>query len=216
MATLLIYPGQTSEPAALNAILAEERAADIVAVEKEIAARKSAGIPIDDETKWGEVKANLEKLTAAVAAEKTDDVEAFARKIVGGVDGNMLKVPEAFVGDKELDGIKVTFTMVPDARRRDWTARLAVKYRARFTAMANMDEVGYQRALDEIDDVSAEQIVGCISAIEGVEGMKGSVAESIDGIRLSPLFGPLVRAARYFLRLPAGKALRCGHLPPST
>lgn len=216
MSTILVYPGQVSDPVSLQAVLREKHEAERAETEKEVALRKARGVPLDDTTTWSSVRDELARLTSAVAVGDGLKTEAAARAIVGAVDGNTMTVPDAYVDDPDIEGVVVSFTMVSDAQRRDWSARLAVQFRGLREARLTGDEGGYARALDGLEKISSEQIVAVVATIAGVEGLKGTIAESIGGIALSPLFNPLVHAVRYFLKLPAGKALRCGRLAPST
>jgi hypothetical protein len=67
-----------------------------------------------------------------------------------------------------------------------------------------------------LDAIAARVVSAIVVEVAGVEGMKATVAESMPGLTLAGLLAPLYQAARHFLELPVGKAVRCGLPPLST
>lgn len=214
MAAILVYPGQRSEPVALDAILREAHEAAREARAKEIAARKEANVPLDDETRWSDVSAAVHDLQAAMLARKTAEVTAAASKIVTLTDGHELAPIDEWVPNPDHHGIMLTLEIVSDAARRNWRARELAGWQ-RMVA-AGDDPLKRRDADEEIMAVRADLVATVCVGLSGLEGLKGTVRESLDALRLSGLLGPLYVACRYFLDLPAGKALRCGRLLPST
>ena len=103
--------------------------------------------------------------------------------------------------------------MASDSQRRGWAARRSAAWGEWRTA--GDDEA--RRAADErLCLLYEEMITVCVARVDGLQGMRATVAESLPGLRLAGLLVPFHDAVRYFLELPPGKALRCGRLLQST
>jgi hypothetical protein len=139
-----------------------------------------------------------------------------ARLLVELTEGNALEEIEPYDPAPELDGIVVTMQVVSDADRRNWSAETSAAWgRVKEARMAG-DVVAMASATNALDALAAKVVAAVVVEIQGIEGLKATVAESMPGLVLAGLLTPLYSAARHFLELPPGKAVRCGLLLPST
>jgi hypothetical protein len=216
MPAILIYPGQQGEPVALLSVLREAHEAARASRQSEIDARKKARVPLDDSTDWQEVAEAVARASLAHGARDSVAVAAAARDLVAFTEGNALEPLGDFVPDPDLDGIVVTMRIVDDATRRLWAAKTQAAWMAIRAALAGDDVIARRDAYARLEGVYEEVIAGTVARLDGLQGLRDSVAESMPALRLAGLLVPLHAAARHFLELPPGKALRCGQQPPST
>lgn len=216
MPTILIYPGQLGEPAPLQAVLREAHDEARKARQAEIDARTKARIPLDDSTRWPDVEEAVSAVSLAHGARDGAKVAEHARRLVALTEGNALEALAPYEPAPELDGIVVTMRVVDDATRRLWTAKTQAAWMAIRDAVKHDDVMARREAYDRLEAVYEEVIVGVVAKLDGLQGMRDTIAESMPALRLAGLLVPLHTAARYFLELPPGKALRCGQLLPST
>lgn len=216
MPALLIYPGTRGTPVPLQDVLREAHEAYRDARAKQIEARKKRRVPLDDSTDWTEAKATANRLAAAVTERDSATVAREARMLAELTEGNAIEEVGPYEPDPALDGIVVTMQVVADAERRLWNAETQAQWaRVRDCRVAG-DMVGAQQALNALDAIAAKVVAAIVVEVAGVEGMKATVAESMPGLTLAGLLAPLYQAARHFLELPVGKAVRCGLPPLST
>jgi len=215
MPTILIYPGQQGDPVALQAVLREAHDAVRVSRQAEIDARQKARIPLDDSTAWPEVEEAVSAASLAHGARDSAKVAEHARRLVALTEGNALEPLPPYESAPELDGIVVTMRVVDDATRRLWVAKTQAAWMAIRDAVKHDDVMARREAYDRLEAVYEEVIIGVVAKLDGLQGLKATVAESMPALRLAGLLVPLHTAARHFLELPPGKALRCGQLLPS-
>jgi hypothetical protein len=215
MPTLLIYPGQQGDPVALQAVLREAHDAARVSRQAEIDARQKARIPLDDSTRWPDVEEAVSAVSLAHGARDSVKVAEHARRLLALTDGNAIEPLGDYQPDPELDGIMLTMRVVDDATRRLWTAKTQAAWMSIRSSLKTDDVMTRREAYDRLEAVYEEVIVGVVAKLDGLQGLKATVAESMPALRLAGLLVPLHTAARYFLELPPGKALRCGQQPPS-
>ena len=213
---LLIYPGTKGEPVALQDVLRESHEAMRERVARQIALRKSRRVPLDDNTDWPRVTEAVAAASVALSERDGAKVAKVAREIVDLTDGNAMEEMGAYEPDPDIEGITVTMQVVADADRRLWAAETQAHWARARAARLDGDMVAAQVAMNAVDAVAAKVVAGVIVDIKGVEGLKATVAESIPGLTLANLLGPLYAVAQYFLDLPPGKAVRCGLPPLST
>lgn len=216
MPTILIYPGQLGEPAPLQSILREAHDEARKARQAEIDARAKARIPLDDSTVWPEVEEAVSAVSLAHGARDSIKVAEHARRLVALTEGNALEAIGDYVPSPELDGIVVTMQIVDDATRRLWNAQTQAAWMAIRDASKGDDVMVRREAYDRLERAYEATVVGVVAKLDGLAGLKSTVAESMPALRLAGLLLPLYTAARHFLDLPPGKALRCGQQPPST
>jgi hypothetical protein len=216
MPTILIYPGQLGEPAPLQGILREAHDEARKVRQAEIDARTKARIPLDDSTRWPDVEEAVLAVSLARDARDSVKVAEHARRLVALTEGNALEALAPYEPAPELDGIAATMRVVDDATRRLWTAKTQAAWMAIRDAVKHDDVMARRDAYDRLEAVYEEVIVGVVAKLDGLQGMRDTVAESMPALRLAGLLVPLHTAARHFLELPPGKALRCGQQPPST
>ena len=216
MPTILIYPGQLGEPVALQAVLREAHDEARKARQSEIDARAKARIPLDDSTVWPEVEEAVSAASLAHGARDSVKVAEHARRLVALTEGNALEPIGDYVPSPELDGIVVTMRVVDDATRRLWTAKTQAAWMMIRDSVKRDDVMARREAYDRLEAVYEEVVCGVVAKLDGLQGLRDSVAESMPALRLAGLLVPLHSAARHFLDLPPGKALRCGQQPPST
>lgn len=210
MGAILIYPGQEGEPVALSAVLREAHDEARKVRQAEIDARNKARIPLDDSTNWDEVSKSVESLASANSAKDSSKVADHARALVAATEGNALEPVGDFVAEPDHDGIVVTFRVVDEATRRDWNARTQAAWLAIRAALRTDDMVARREAYHRLESVYEQVVIGVVAKLDGLQGLKSTVAESMPALRLAGLLVPLYSAARHFLELPPGKALRCG------
>lgn len=215
MPAILIYPGQTGEPVALSAVLREAHDEARRARQAEIDARKKAGIPLDDSTDWRALAATADALRAACDARDAPRVADLARVAVASTEGNALEPIGEYVADPDHEGIVLTLRVVDEATRRQWNAQTQAAWMTIRAAMRSDDVLARREGYDRLERVYESIVVGVVAKLEGLRGLRDTVAESMPALRLAGLLVPLYSASRYFLELPPGKALRCGLQPPS-
>lgn len=216
MPALLIYPGTKGTPVPLQDVLREAHEAYREARAKQIEARKKRRVPLDDSTDWAQVTEAVAGVSLALSEKDSAKIAREARALAEMTDGNALEEVGPYEPDPALDGIVVTMQVVADAERRLWNAETQAQWaRVRECRVAG-DLVGAQGALNALDAIAAKVVAAIVVEMQGVEGMKTTVAESMPGLVLAGLLAPLYQAARHFLELPVGKAVRCGLPPLST
>lgn len=213
---LIVHPGELSLPVALTDVLREAHEVTRDARTKEIDARKAKRIPLDDSTNWQEVGEAIAAASLAHGERDTAKVAEAARLLSLHTEGNALEVVPPYEAPPELAGIVCTFRMVADRDRRAWAARLTAAWRRYRDALMADDPIALRDADEAITEVYEAQVAACVAKLDGVQGLKDSVADSLPGLRLAGLLLPLQRAVSHFLSLPPGKALRCGQPAPLT
>ena len=216
MATLLIYPGTRGAPVALQDVLREAHEASRVSRAAQIAERQRKRIPLDDSTDWQSVDTLAASIDVLAKAKATTALAVEARKLMDATEGNALDLIGDYVPVPDLDGVVVTMQVIADADRRVWGAQMQAQWQAVRDARMAGDPVAAQHALNAIDRIGEAMTAAVVVEIAGVEGLKPTIAESMPGLAMAGLTGPLFTAARYFLELPAKKAVLCGLQPPST
>lgn len=216
MPALLIYPGTRGTPVPLQDVLREAHEAFREARKIQIEQRRKRRVPLDDNTDWSEAKAAADRVSAAITERDTSKVSREARALAEMTDGNALEEVGAYEPDPAVDGIVVTMQVVADADRRLWTAETQAAWSRLKEARIAGDHVAAQQALNAMDAVAARVVSAVVVELQGVEGLKATIAESMPGLVLAGLLAPLYAAARHFLELPVGKAVRCGLPPLST
>ena len=216
MATTLIYPGQKGAPVALLSVLREAHEAARVERKAQIEARTKKRIPLDDTTDWQAVGEAIDAVAAAGKAKDSPSVALAARRIVEATEGNALEPIGDYEPSDALEGIVVTMQVVADAQRRMWSAEIQAQWAARRDALLLGNIVAGQEALNAIDVVAERMVSTVVVKIDGIDGMRDTVADSMPGLVSAGLLTPLFQAARHFLELPAPKALLCGQQQPST
>lgn len=211
---LLIYPGTRGAPVALQDVLKEAHEAHRSARQAQIDARTKRRVPLDDSTDWQAVIDKREPLIEAITKRDTVKVAEKARAIVELTEGNALEPLGDYEPDPAIDGITVTMQVVADADRRMWQAETAACWER---VRAASDPVARQTALNELDAIAAKVVAAVVVEIGGAIDLDGkSVSDAMPALVLAGLLSPLYQAARYFLELPAPKAVRCGQPLPST
>jgi hypothetical protein len=212
---LLVYPGQRAQPAPLVAVLRaawdEARKAKL----DDIAARTKAGIPLDDETSWLVVDGIIAAVGDARAQQESAALARLGGDLTRATSGNAIIDPGEFVAPEGVDDVVITCVVISQAERLDLMASLADAW----SVLADLERLGAsasaRRAAEEA--VLAAQVAICRRVIVEVGGASAPDGSDVwEGIRLAGLLGVFFSAARYFLQLPPGKALRCGLLLSST
>lgn len=216
MPALLIYPGTRGTPVPLQDVLREAHEAYRDARKAQIEARRKRRVPLDDSTDWTEAKATADRLAAALTERDSATVARESRILAELTDGHALEEVGPYEPDPALDGIVVTMQVVADADRRLWNAETQAQWARVRECRVDGDMVGAQQALNALDAIAARVVSAIVVEVQGVEGMKATVAESMPGLVLAGLLAPLYQAARHFLELPVGKAVRCGLQQQST
>ena len=216
MPALLIYPGTKGTPVPLQDVLREAHDAFREARKLQIEQRRKRRVPLDDSTDWSEAKAAADRVSAAITERDTAKASREARSLAELTDGNALEEVGPYEPDSAVDGIVVTMQVVADADRRLWTAETQAAWSRLKEARIAGDHVAAQQALNSMDAVAARVVSAVVVELQGVEGLKATIAESMPGLVLAGLLAPLYAAARHFLELPVGKAVRCGLPPLST
>lgn len=216
MPALLIYPGTKGTPVPLQDVLREAHEAYREARAKQIEARKKRRVPLDDSTDWAQVTEAVAGVSLALSEKDSAKIAREARALAEMTDGNALEEVGPYEPDPALDGIVVTMQVVADADRRLWNAETQAQWARVRDCRILGDLVGAQQALNALDAIAAKVVAAVVVEVQGVEGMKATIAESMPGLVLAGLLAPLYQAARHFLELPPGKAVRCGLQQPST
>lgn len=210
---LLIYPGTHGAPVPLQDVLREAHEAFCETRAKQIETRKKRRVPLDDTTDWDVVTEAVAATSVALSVRDSSKIARLCREMLEATEGNSLEEVGPYEPDPALEGITITMQVVADADRRLWNAETQAQWaRVRECRVAG-DMVEAQKALNELDAIAARVVAAVVVKIDGVEGMKATVAESMPGLVLAGLLAPLYQAARHFLDLPVPKAVRCG-LPP--
>jgi hypothetical protein len=156
------------------------------------------------------------RVSVALSERDSAKIAREARALAEATDGNALEEVGPYEPDPALDGIVIMMQVVSDSDRRRWNAETQAQWqRVRECRIAG-DLVAAQEALIALDDIAAKVVGAVVIEVRGVEGLKATVAESMPGLVLAGLLAPLYTAARHFLELPPGKAVRCGLPPLST
>ena len=203
-------------PVALLDVLREAHEAARANRQAEIDARAKARIPLDDSTNWQEVGELVARASLAHGERDSVKVASAARELVAATEGNAIEPIGDFVGDAALDGIVVTMQIVDDATRRLWNAQTQAAWIAIRDASKDADVMARRDAYDRLERAYEAVVLGVVAKLDGLAGLKATVAESMPALRLAGLLVPLYTAARHFLDLPPGKAVRCGLQPLST
>lgn len=208
MAIVLIYPGQKADPVSLVEILRESHEESRKARALEIEQRTKRRVPLDDSTDF----AVVDELLAEMQTEKRSaaKLNGLAQRLSAHTNNNELTPIDEFVVDDNLAGIKITLQIVSEAQRRDWSARSAVAWREYRDASVSQNTMALREADEKIAQIWRDQVCTCVVAIEGIEGLAATIAESMPALELAGLLIPLHNAVQYFLTLPPKKALRCG------
>lgn len=214
MPTLLIYPGTRGASVALQDVLREAHEAMREQRARVIEARKKKRVPLDDDTDWQAVIDKREPLIEAITKRDTGKVEQKAMELLALVAGHELAPIDEYEPDPALDGIMVTMQVLADADRRMWSAETTAAWKRVEVAA---DPVAKQEALNTLDAIAAKVVASVVVEIGGTVDLEGkSVSDAMPALVLAGLLAPLYQAARYFLELPAPKAVRCGLPPQST
>jgi len=214
MPTLLIYPGTRGASVALQDVLREAHEAMREQRARVIEARKKKRVPLDDDTDWQAVIDKREPLIEAITKRDTGKVEQKAMELLALVAGHELAPIDEYEPDPALDGIMVTMQVLADADRRMWSAETTAAWKRVEVAA---DPVAKQEALNTLDAIAAKVVASVVVEIGGTVDLEGkSVSDAMPALVLAGLLAPLYQAARYFLELPAPKAVRCGQPLPST
>lgn len=216
MPALLIYPGTKGTPVPLQDVLREAHEAYREARAKQIEARKKRRVPLDDSTDWAQVTEAVAGVSLALSEKDSAKIAREARALAEMTDGNALEEVGPYEPDPALDGIVVTMQVVADADRRLWNAETQAQWARVRDCRILGDLVGAQQALNALDAIAAKVVAAVVVEVQGVDGMKPTIAESMPGLVLAGLLAPLYQAAQHFLELPVGKAVRCGLPPLST
>lgn len=211
---LLVFPGQRAQPAPLRAVLEAAWNEARRARADEIAARVKAGVPLDDETSWLSVGVITDAIAEAKQKQDSVALARLAGELLQATAGHSLVELGEFVAPEGVDGLVITCAVLSQAERLDLMAALADAW----AALAELERQGAsataRRAADEAVVAAQLAIVRkVIVHLGGVDVPEGG--DLWEGVRLAGLLGPLFSAARWFLTLPPGKALRCG-LPSSS
>lgn len=216
MAIVLVYPGTLGQPVALQDVLREAHNEMRTTRQALIDKRTKMRIPLDDDTNWSALDDSVRAVSAAVAAQDGPAAQRAAQAIVDAVAGNTLEPLPEYQPDPALDGIVVTMKIAGDADRRRWVAEVAKAWQAVDESRQRGDAVEVAQALSALDAVCSDVVAAVVVKIEGIEGLADTVAASMPGLVGAGLLSPLYAAARHFLELPPGKAVRCGLPPLST
>lgn len=213
---LLIYPGTHGAPVPLQDVLREAHEAFRETRAKQIETRKKRRVPLDDTTDWAVVTEAVAATSVAVSVRDSSKIARLCREMLEATEGNSLEEVGPYEPDPALEGIQITMQVVADAERRMWNAEAQAEWaRVRESRIAG-DFVAAQKALNALDANAAKVVSAVVVKIEGIQGLKATVAESMPGLVLAGLLPALYGAARHFLELPVGKAVRCGLPPQST
>jgi hypothetical protein len=211
---VLLFPGQLSAPVRLLDVLREAHEASRKARADELAARAKAGAPVDDETRWPVVSGVISAIGDAAGKQDSAALARLAGDLHRATAGNALEPIGDFVGPEGVDDLVVVFRVVSAADRLNGNAQLADAWQAVVDIERDGGPMVDRRLADE--RVLQAQLVICRDTIAEVRGVDVPVGADVwEGLRLAGLLPWLLMAARHFLALPAGKALRCG-LPSSS
>jgi hypothetical protein len=216
MPALLIYPGTRGTPVPLQDVLREAHDAYREARKAQIEGRRKRRVPLDDSTDWKQVTESVAGVSLALTDRDSAKLAREARLLAELTEGNALEEVGPYEPDPALEGILVTMQVVADADRRLWNAETQAQWARVRECRVSGDLVGAQSALNALDAIAARVVSAIVVEVSGIEGMKATIAESMPGLTLAGLLAPLYQAARHFLELPVGKAVRCGLQPLST
>lgn len=211
---LLLFPGQLGAPVRLLDVLREAHENNRKARDDELQARVKAGAPTDDETRWPVVAGIVSAIGDAAGKQDSANVARLAADLHRATAGNALEPIGDFVGPEGVDDVVVVFRVVSAADRLNANARLADAWQQ----VVDLEREGAptvdRRQADE--RVIQAQLAICRETIAELRGIDAPAGADVwEGLRLAGLVPWLLMAARYFLTLPPGKALRCG-LPSSS
>lgn len=211
---LLVFPGQRSQPAPLVDILREAHELARASRAAEVEQRTKAGIPLDDSTAWPVVDGILGALSDARARQDSATLARLGGDLARATSGNALVELPAFVPPEGIDGVMVTMQVIAQAERLDLNAALGDAWSALLAAERADASMSTKRAADEAVLQAQLAIVRRVVVdVRGLEAPEG--CDLWEGVRLAGLLPAFYSAARHFLALPPGKALRCG-LPSSS
>lgn len=211
---LLVFPGQRSQPAPLVDILREAHELARAARATEVEQRTKAGIPLDDSTVWPVVDGILGALDDAREKQDSATLARLGGDLARATAGNALAELPAFVPPEGVDGVTVTMQVIAQAERLDLNAALGDAWSALLAAERADASMSTRRAADEAVLQAQLAIVRrVVIDVRGLEAPEG--CDLWEGVRLAGLLPAFYGAARHFLALPPGKALRCG-LPSSS
>ena len=214
---MLIYPGTKGAPVALQSVLRESHDALREARARQIETRQKRRVPLDDSTDWQAVIDKRDPLIEAITKRDSAKVAEKARAIVEMTEGHALEPIGDYEPDPALDGIIVTMAVVADADRRMWSVETAAAWDRVRAARVAGDLIAAQNALNDLDTIAAKVVGAVVVDLGGAVDLEGkTVVEAMPALVLAGLLAPLYQAARYFLDLPAPKAVRCGLPPQST
>lgn len=212
---LLVFPGQRSQPAPLVDILREAHELARATRAAELEQRRKAGIPLDDNTAWPVVNGILGALDDAREKQDSATLARLAGDLARATTGNALVELPAFVPPEGIDGVVVVLQVISQADRLDLNAALGDAWAALLAAERADASMLTKRAADEAVLQAQLAIVRRVVVdVRGIEAPEG--CDLWEGIRLAGLLPAFYSAARHFLTLPPGKALRCGLLSLST
>lgn len=211
---LLVFPGQRSQPAPLVDILREAHELARAARAAELEARRKAGIPLDDSTAWPVVDGILGALDDAREKQDSAALARLGGDLVRATAGNALAEIGDFAAPEGIEGVSVVLQVISQAERLDLNAALGDAWAALLAAERADALMLTKRAADEAVLVAQLAIVRRVVVdVRGLEVPDG--CDLWEGVRLAGLLPAFYQAARHFLTLPPGKALRCG-LPSSS
>jgi hypothetical protein len=214
---MLIYPGTKGAPVALQSVLRESHDALRVARARQIETRQKRRVPLDDSTDWQAVGEGVASVSLAHGERDSAAIAKAARELVEMTEGHALEPIGDYEPDAALDGIIVTMAVVADADRRMWSAETAAAWDRVRAARVAGDLIAAQNALNDLDTIASKVVGAVVVDISGAVDLEGkTVVEAMPALVLAGLLAPLYQAARYFLDLPAPKAVRCGLPPQST
>lgn len=211
---LLLFPGQLSAPVRLLDVLREAHEAARKTRADELAARAKAGAPVDDETRWPVVSGIVAAIGDASGKQDSAALARLGADLQRATAGNALEPIGDFVGPEGVDDLVVVFRVVSAADRLNANARLGDAWQTVVALEREGAPMVDRRLADE--RVLQAQLSICRETIAEVRGVDVPAdADVWEGLRLAGLLPWLLMAARHFLTLPPGKALRCG-LPSSS
>lgn len=211
---MLVFPGQRSQPAPLVEVLREAHELARKARADEIEQRKRAGVPLDDSTVWPVVDGIIGAIGDAHRAQDSATLARLSGDLVRATAGNALAELQPFDPPEGVEGIVVTMEVISQAERLNLNAALGDAWAALLAAERADASMSTKRAADEAVLQAQMAIVRrVVVEVGGVDAPAG--CDLWEGLRLAGLLPAFFAAARHFLTLPPGKALRCG-LPSSS
>ena len=211
---VLVFPGQLSQPARLVDVLREAHDASRKTRDDEIAGRRKAGVPLDDGTSWAVVDGIVGAIGDARGQQDSAALARLAGDLARATSGNVLEPLGDFVGPDGVDDVVVVFRVASQSARLSDNARLADAW-ARVVELerAGASMVDKREADEGVVQAQLAIVRATVAEVRGIDVPEG--ADLWEGVRLAGLLPWFAAAARWFLTLPPGKALRCG-LPSSS